>query len=642
MGIKAKGFMCGIYGYLSTDKKIDRDILRRMGNALRHRGPDGEGEEIQQTAEWGIGLGHTRLSIIDLSPAGRQPMCNEDGTIWITYNGEIYNFRELRIELERNGHCFKSNSDTEVIIHLYEEKGVRCLERLNGMFALAIWDRRERTLFLARDRIGKKPLHYCLHNGGIVFGSEIKALLKHPDVPREIDLGALNKYLYYEYVPAPDTIFKSIRKIRPGYFLLFKGGDIRTEKYWDIPLSDNPIGYKTEDEYVEELREILERSVRSRLVADVPVGVFLSGGLDSSMVAAMAKRSNKDIECFSIGFDEVSFDERKYAAQVAQSINLKQNLRIFSTSQMLENLEALPCLLDEPLADASILPTYLLSKMTSEKLKVVLSGDGGDELFAGYPTYQAHKLITYFDSLPESLKEVARSLAQSLPVSDANISFDFKVKQFLRGAGVSSEIRFFRWMGGLTDSEKRELLSDDLKAALIHHNSYQDIFRYLNQSGLTKDLERILYLSMKLYLQDDILVKVDRAAMANGLEVRCPLLDLEFVEFACQLPTKYKLKGLKTKYLLKKAARGILPDEIIDRRKKGFGIPIARWLRNELKDFMCDSLNETKIKRQGFFNYSYIKKLVDDHLERKVDNRKALWSLLVFQIWHETYLENAY
>jgi asparagine synthase (glutamine-hydrolysing) len=634
--------MCGIYGYLSTDKKIDRDILRRMGNALRHRGPDGEGEEIQQTAECGIGLGHTRLSIIDLSPAGRQPMCNEDGTIWITYNGEIYNFRELRIELERNGHCFKSNSDTEVIIHLYEEKGVRCLERLNGMFALAIWDRRERTLFLARDRIGKKPLHYCLHNGGIVFGSEIKALLKHPDVAREIDLGALNKYLSYEYVPAPDTIFKSIRKIRPGYFLLFKGGDIRTEKYWDIPLSDNPIGYKTEDEYVEELREILERSVRSRLVADVPVGVFLSGGLDSSMVAAMAKRSNKDIECFSIGFDEVSFDERKYAAKVAQSINLKQNLRIFSTSQMLENLEALPCLLDEPLADASILPTYLLSKMTSEKLKVVLSGDGGDELFAGYPTYQAHKLITYFDSLPESLKEVARSLAQSLPVSDANISFDFKVKQFLRGAGVSSEIRFFRWMGGLTDSEKRELLSDDLKAALIHHNSYQDIFRYLNQSGLTKDLERILYLSMKLYLQDDILVKVDRAAMANGLEVRCPLLDLEFVEFACQLPTKYKLKGLKTKYLLKKAARGILPDEIIDRRKKGFGIPIARWLRNELKDFMCDSLNETKLKRQGFFNYSYIKKLVDDHLERKVDNRKALWSLLVFQIWHQTYLENAY
>jgi len=632
--------MCGIYGYLSTKEKVDPDILRGMGDTLRHRGPDGEGEEIQQAVEWGLGLGHTRLSIIDLSPAGKQPMCNEDGTIWITYNGEIYNFRELRTELEKNGHHFKSNSDTEVIIHLYEERGVRCLERLNGMFAFAIWDRSEKTLFLARDRIGKKPLHYALYDGGIIFGSEIKALLKHPKVVREIDLGSLNKYLSYEYVPAPGTIFKSIRKVRPGYFLLYKNGELRTERYWDIPLSDHPIGYKTEDEYVEELREILERSVRSRLVADVPVGVFLSGGLDSSLVAAMAKRSNKDIECFSIGFDEKSFDERKYAAKVAQSLNLKQNLRIFSTSEMLENLKELPRLLDEPLADASILPTYLLSKMTSEKLKVALSGDGGDELFAGYPTYQAHKLVTYFDSLPDSLKDAAKSLALSLPVSDTDISFDFKIKQFLRGAGVSSEIRFFRWMGGFIDSEKKELLSDDLKAALRRHNSYEDIFSYLSESGLTKDLERILYLSMKLYLQDDILVKVDRAAMANGLEVRCPLLDYEFVEFACRLPTYYKLKGLKTKYLLKTAARGILPDEIIDRRKKGFGIPIARWLRNELKDFMLNSLEETKVKHQGFFNYAYIKKLIDDHLEKKQDNRKTLWSLLVFQIWHETYLEN--
>jgi len=633
--------MCGIYGYLSTKEKVEPNILRAMGDSLRHRGPDGEGEEIEQSVERGLGLGHTRLSIIDLSPAGKQPMCNEDGTIWITYNGEIYNFRELRSELERNGHRFKSNSDTEVIIHLYEERGVRCLERLNGMFAFAIWDRSEKTLFLARDRIGKKPLHYGLYDGGIVFASEIKALLKHPKVAREIDLSSLNKYLSFEYVPAPDTIFKSIRKVMPGYFLLYKNGDLQTERYWDIPLSDYPIGYKTEDEYVEELRDLLAKSVRSRLVADVPVGVFLSGGLDSSLVAAMTKRCNEDIECFSIGFEESSFDERKYAAKVAQSLNLKQNLRIFSTREMLENLEALPRLLDEPLADASILPTYLLSKMTSEKVKVALSGDGGDELFAGYPTYQAHRLVTYFDSLPESVKVAAKSLALSLPVSDKDISFDFKIKQFLRGAGVSSEIRFFRWMGGFVDSEKRELLSDDLNATMRHHNSYQDIFRYLSQSGLTKDLERILYLSMKLYLQDDILVKVDRAAMANGLEVRCPLLDQQFVEFACRLPMYYKLKGLKTKYLLKKAARGIIPDEIIDRRKKGFGIPIARWLRNELKDFMLTYLEETRIKRQGFFNYAYVNKLINDHLEKKIDNRKALWSLLVFQIWHEKYLENS-
>lgn len=632
--------MCGIYGYLSTKEKVDPDILQRMGETLGHRGPDGEGKEIQQCLEWGLGLGHTRLSIIDLSPAGKQPMSNEDGMIWITFNGEIYNFRELRAELEKNGHRFKSNSDTEVIVHLYEENGVRCLDRLSGMFAFAIWDRGKKTLFLARDRIGKKPLHYCLYDGGIVFGSEIKALLKHPKVGRDIDLGALNKYLSYEYVPAPDTIFKSIRKVRPGYFLLYRNGEVRTERYWDIPLSDHPIGYKTEDEYVEELREILRRSVRARLVADVPVGVFLSGGLDSGLVAAMAKSIDDDIECFSIGFDESSFDERKYAANVATHLNLKQNLKVFSTAEMLKQLEILPRLLDEPLADASILPTYLLSNVTSEKLKVALSGDGGDELYAGYPTYQAHKLVTYFDSMPESLKSAARFLAQSLPVSEANISFDFKLKQFLRGAGVSSEIRFFRWMGGFIDSEKKELLSDDLKTALRHHNSYEDIFNYLSECGLTKDLERIFYLSMKLYLQDDVLVKVDRAAMANGLEVRCPLLDQEFVEFSCKLPTYYKLKGLKTKYLLKRAAKGILPGEIIDRPKKGFGIPIARWLRNELKEFMLDSLEETRIKRQGFFNYSYIKRLVEEHLQKRKDNRKALWSLLVFQIWHKRYVED--
>lgn len=632
--------MCGIYGYLSIKEKVEPEILRSMGDALRHRGPDGEGEIIQNSRELWIGLGHKRLSIIDLSSAAKQPMSNEDGTIWITYNGEIYNFRELRTELEGRGHHFKSNSDTEVIIHLYEEMGTRCLERLKGMFAFAIWDHGEETLFLARDRLGKKPLHYALYDGGIVFASEIKALLKAPKVGREIDLSSLNKYLTYEYVPAPNTIFKSIKKIRPGHYLLYKNGEIKEEKYWDVPLLDYPIGYKTEVEYVEELREILERAVRLRLVADVPVGVFLSGGIDSSLVAALAKRSNEEIECFSIGFDERSFDESRYATKIALALNLKHHLKILSMREILENLYSLPRILDEPLADASILPTYLLSKWTSEKAKVSLSGDGGDELFAGYPTYQAHKLVTYYDLLPGVLKNAVKSIASRLPVSHKNISADFKIKQFLKGAGVSSEIRFFIWMGGLIDSEKKELLSDDLKAVLRHHNTYEDIFAYITESGLTKDLERILYLSMKLYLQDDILVKMDRAAMANALEVRCPFLDQEFVEFACRLPTHYKLNGLKTKYLLKKAAKGIVPDEIINRRKKGFGIPISRWLTGDLKDFMLHYLEEGRIRRQGFFNYPYIKKLIDDHLEKNKDNRKALWTLLVFQIWYETFFEN--
>jgi asparagine synthase (glutamine-hydrolysing) len=633
--------MCGIYGYVSSRDAVQPEILRRMGDTLRHRGPDDEGECIQHSGELSIGLGHKRLSIIDLSSAAHQPMCNEDGKIWLTYNGEVYNFRELRNELVAKGHTFKSNSDSEVVIHLYEEMGVGCLERLNGMFAFALWDGNRQSLFLARDRIGKKPLHYAVHDGGIAFASEIKALLKHPKVVREINLGSLNKYLTFEYVPAPNTIFRSIKKLEPGHYLLHRNGKFEVNKYWDIPLADYPIGFKTEDEYVEELRDILKRAVRSRLVADVPVGVFLSGGIDSGLVAALAAKADSQIECFSIGFNEKSFDESPYANTVVKALNLNHRLKIFSTGEMLDNLDELPDFLDEPLADASILPSYLLAKVASQRLKVALSGDGGDELFAGYPTYQAHRIITYYDSLPEILKSSIKSLAACLPVSHQDISADFKIKQFLRGAGVSSEIRFFIWMGSFTDSEKKELLTDDLRAALSHDNTYEDVFAYVRKSGLNKDLERILYLSTKLYLQDDILVKVDRASMANGLEVRCPLLDQEVVEFASRLPMQYKLHGLKTKYLLKKAAAGLLPDQIINRKKKGFGIPISKWLTEELKGYMLDHLSEQRIRRQGFFNYAYVKRLIDDHLEKRKDNRKLLWTLLMFQVWHERFFENA-
>lgn len=632
--------MCGIYGYVSSRGGIQPEILRRMGDTLRHRGPDDEGEWIQHSEELAVALGHKRLSIIDLTSAAKQPISDEDGKIWLTYNGEIYNFRELRSELAAKGHTFKSTSDGEIIVHLYEEMGAACLERLKGMFAFALWDKTQQSLFLARDRIGKKPLHYAIYDGGIAFASEIKALLKHPQVVKEIDLSALNKYLTFEYVPAPATIFKSIKKLEPGHYLSYQNGKSEIKKYWDIPLADYPIGFKTEDEYAEELRDILERAVRSRLVADVPVGVFLSGGIDSGLVAALAANADRKIECFSIGFDDPSFDESSHAKSIAKALGLNHRLKIFNTREMLDNLDELPHFLDEPLADASILPSYLLSKVASERLKVALSGDGGDELFAGYPTYQAHRIITYYDLLPETLKNSVKALAAWLPVSHGNISTDFKIKQFLRGAGVSPEIRFFMWMGSFTESEKKGLLSSDVRAALAHENTYEDVFAYIRESGLNKDLERILYLSMKLYLQDDILVKVDRAAMANGLEVRCPLLDQELVEFACRLPMQYKLHGLKTKYLLKKAAAGILPDSIINRKKKGFGIPISKWLTGELKSYMLDYLGEERIKRQGYFNYPYIKGLIDDHLHKRKDHRKLLWTLLIFQIWHDRVFEN--
>lgn len=632
--------MCGIYGYVSSRGGIQPEILRRMGDTLRHRGPDDEGEWIRHSEELAVALGHKRLSIIDLTSAAKQPISDEDGKIWLTYNGEIYNFRELRSELAAKGHTFKSTSDGEIIVHLYEEMGAACLERLKGMFAFALWDETQQSLFLARDRIGKKPLHYAIYDGGIAFASEIKALLKHPKVVKEIDLSALNKYLTFEYVPAPATIFKSIKKLEPGHYLSYQNGKSEIKKYWDIPLADYPIGFKTEDEYAEELRDILERAVRSRLVADVPVGVFLSGGIDSGVIAALAAKADRKIECFSIGFDEPSFDESSHAKSIAKALGLNHRLKIFNTREMLDNLDELPNFLDEPLADASILPSYLLSKVASERLKVALSGDGGDELFAGYPTYQAHRIITYYDLLPETLKNSVKALAAWLPVSHGNISTDFKIKQFLRGAGVSPEIRFFMWMGSFTESEKKGLLSSDVRAALAHENTYEDVFAYIRESGLNKDLERILYLSMKLYLQDDILVKVDRAAMANGLEVRCPLLDQELVEFACRLPMQYKLHGLKTKYLLKKAAAGILPDSIINRKKKGFGIPISKWLTGELKSYMLDYLGEERIKRQGYFNYPYIKGLIDDHLHKRKDHRKLLWTLLIFQIWHDRVFEN--
>jgi asparagine synthase (glutamine-hydrolysing) len=631
--------MCGIYGYLSQKEPIDPGLLRRMGHTLRHRGPDDEGELILNAADVSVGLGHKRLSIIDLSPAGKQPMANEDDTIWITFNGEIYNFKELRERLQTSGHTFRSHSDTEVIIHLYEELGTECLQQLNGMFAFALWDTKRKTLFLARDRTGKKPLHYCIAEGQFIFGSEVKALLQHPRVTKELDLKALNKYLAYEYVPAPHTIFQSIKKLEPGHYLLYRDGAAATFQYWDIPIEDHPISDRTEAQYIEELKELLARAVSTRLVADVPVGLFVSGGLDSGLVASMARRAKEKLECFSIGFEESSFDESRYAQQIAGSLGLKHHLKIFSAKEMVLLVQRLPEILDEPLADPSILPLYLLSQFAAEHMKVVLSGDGGDELFAGYQTYQAHKLVTFYDALPAFIKESIKGFAFHLPVSHRYLSLDFKVKQFLRGVGVSSEIRFFLWRGAFSNAERNQLLSPEIRRELHKENAYEEIYRYVRQSGLTKELERILYLSMKLYLQDNNLVTVDRASMANGLEVRSPLLDRDVVDFVCRLPMEYKLNGLKTKYILKKVAEEFLPRKLVYRKKRGFAVPLATWLTGELKEFMLDYLNQERIERQGIFHYPYVKQLVDEQLTKSKDNREPLWTLLVFQTWYEKYVE---
>jgi asparagine synthase (glutamine-hydrolysing) len=633
--------MCGIYGYVSRNGKIDADALRAMGRALAHRGPDDEGELIQNTGAVSAGLGHKRLSIIDLSQAGKQPMANEDKTLWLTLNGEIYNYQELRNELEDKGHRFGSRSDAEVVVHLYEESGTRCLDKLDGMFAFAIWDSKKRSLFLARDRVGKKPLHYCETDDGIIFGSEIKALLQHPKVSRDLNLKALSKYLSYEYVPAPDTIFRSINKLEPGHYLFHRNGESHCFPYWQIPIEDDPVANRSEADYTEELRELLERAVRRRLVADVPVGLFVSGGLDSGIVAAFAAKARDHLQCFSVGFNEPSFDESAYSKQVAASLGIKHHLKVFDANEMLRLVPELPQILDEPLADPSILPLYLLSRFASERMKVVLSGDGGDELFAGYQTFQAHKLMTYFSALPGFIKQSIKTISSHLPVSHGYLSTDYKLKQFLKGDGASAETRFFLWRGAFGNNEKNDLLTPDIRRELAGHDAYEDVDRYIRESGLTKELERILYLAMKLYLQDNNLVTVDRASMANGLEVRCPLLDKDVVEFVCRLPMNYKLNGFTTKYLLKRSAAGMLPRNIIYRQKRGFGIPLAKWLTTELKDFMLDYLSEERIRKQGIFHYPSVKKLIDEQFAKTNDHREPLWTLLVFQTWYERYLDGS-
>jgi asparagine synthase (glutamine-hydrolysing) len=629
--------MCGIAGF-TLWKEFTFDVpqtLAAMTDALTHRGPDDEGAYIDA----GVALGSRRLSIIDLV-SGKMPIHNEDQSLWIVFNGEIYNFPELRAELVAKGHIFLTNTDTEVILHLYEEHRENCVSRLNGMFALAIWDTQAQALFLARDRLGIKPLHYLEYPGGIIFASEIKAILKHPLVEPQLDFSALSKYLTYDYIPAPHSLLKGIQKLGPGHVLVCTRKGLNIRQYWDLPIQEDGISYKREEEHVEEVVTRLRESVRKRLISDVPVGVLLSGGIDSSAVALFAAQQYPGrIQSFSIGFEEPSFDESRYAQKIARLIGADHHHQVLSSQRMLEVIPDVIRLLDEPMADASIIPTYLLSQMTAQFVKVALGGDGADELFAGYPTYQAHKLVTYYSVLPYQIRELINRMAQRLPVSHRNISFDFKIKQFLKGMGVSSEIRFFLWMGAFLEQEKRQLFSPEAWEQLAYTNPFEDIIQYVRDSKLLKEFERILYLMMKLYLQDDILVKVDRASMAHSLEVRVPFLDYTFVEYVAGLPTIYKLRGLTTKYVLKKAMQPLLPKEIVYRKKKGFGIPLAQWLNGPLKDLLLTYLDAERIRKAGIFNYAYISRLLEEHFAYKSDHRKQLWPLLVFEMWREQYLK---
>lgn len=627
--------MCGIVGFTCFQGGTlgDESILREMAGTLRHRGPDAEGFHLEP----GVALGHRRLSILDIA-GGAQPMAVRDGRHWIVSNGELFNYLELRGALEAAGCTFATRSDTEVLLRQVAERGVDGLRDLNGMFALAIWDRDAQELLLIRDRLGIKPLYYFVDRGEVVFASEIKALLRHPAARREVEPSAIGKYLAYGYVPAPHTVFRQIRKLEAGTCLRATGHGIAIAKYWDVPMQDQPVNGLRTDECAAELLNLLRDAVAKQLRSDVPVGVFLSGGLDSSLIAALAAAaSGKPPATFSIGFEEASYDELPYARRVARRYGTDHHEEVLSLDRAIRLLPECLAGLDEPCGDASILPTYLLAHLAARHVKVALSGDGGDELFAGYPAFQAHKLVEAFSFLPLSWRDAFNRAARRLPVSHRYASAGFLLDQFVRGSGVSPEIRFFLWMGPSGNEERNRVLAPALRDAFPERDPFDDVRRHVRASGLNRRFERLLYLCMKLYLPDDILAKVDRASMAHALEVRPPFLDHRVVEYMAGVQSMFKLKGLTTKYLLKRAARGLLPPEIIHRRKAGFMMPIASWLARDLRPLVEEHCSAAALARDGWFDPVAVRQLMDEHFARRRDHRKLLWALLCFQIWRRQF-----
>jgi asparagine synthase (glutamine-hydrolysing) len=607
-------------------------MVERMCSAMVHRGPDDSGT-AQVDA---VTLGMRRLSIIDLA-SGHQPMHNEDSTVWVLQNGEIYNYLELREQLSAAGHTFVTRSDTEVLVHGYEQWGEQLVERLNGMFAFALLDRRAATILLARDRVGIKPMHYAVDGDRLVFASELKALLRDPALRRGIDPVALDEYLAYEFVPSPRSIIRGINKLQPGHTLTWSIGErrARVRRYWAPQLNvDRGPRDRSLDEECAELRAVLRESVRKELISDVPLGVFLSGGIDSSAVTAMMTQLGGDVKTFSVGFAERSFDEAPYARDVARHLGTDHHELTLEPGMLLGLIPRLPVLLDEPLGDASIIPTYLLSAFTRQHVKVALGGDGGDELFAGYPTMQAHRMAGYYMHAPSFLRRgLVEPVVRRMPVSRENLSFDFRAKRFVSGAAHPVAERHQRWMGSFAAEQRVAVLSAEMRGELAEKNgdALVDEFRSFDP------LHQVLMLDMRLYLENDILVKLDRASMMASLEGRVPLLNNDFVAYATGLPLNMKLRGLRSKFLLKRALRGILPERILNRPKKGFGIPVAEWFRGPLREQMLTVLSPERIAREGFFEAGVVSKLISEHLTGRRDNRKQLWTLFAFEMWHEGY-----
>lgn len=621
--------MCGIAGFVNGDSRpAERSAIERMTRSLHRRGPDDEGFHLAGPTA----LGHRRLSIIDID-GGAQPLANEDDTVYVTFNGEIYNEPELRDRLQALGHRFRTRTDTEVLVHLYEEYGDHFMDRLNGMFALAIWDQTRRRLILARDRMGQKPLYYAVTpRRTLVFGSEPKALLEHPEIAPALDPGSLARYLFYEYVPAPHSIWAGVRKLPRAGALVWEDGAAKVFRYWDPPLPEPALAGSLDraaGSFWEEFRASVARHIRS----DVPLGVFLSGGIDSSSVAAALAEIQlaSSIHTFSIGFDDPSFDESRYARIASAALGTKHFERTFSVESLIELLPDVFDWLDEPFGDASILPTHLLSRFAREHVKVCLGGDGADELLAGYPTFAAERALGVYNRLPQPAQRLAKAAVNRLPVNHSNISFDFKLKQFLKGASEPAAIAHQRWLGSFSGPEIAEILLEP-PALDVEEELRAESARIAVGAD---PLSRSLAVYQENYLAEDILTKVDRASMARGLEVRAPFLDAQLVDLVLRMPPRYKYRAGATKRVLRRAVGDKLPAELLKRPKKGFGIPVARWLRGPLAPLMDRLFNADLLDRQGLFRPESIARLVGEHQAGVKDHRKPLWTLLVFQLWHE-------
>lgn len=610
--------ICGIYNF-GTHAPVDRLALKRATDAMVHRGPDDEGFYVKGE----LGLGNRRLSIIDL-PGGHQPICNEDESVWITFNGEIYNYRELRPDLEKRGHHFRTSSDTETIVHLYEEYGPGCLEYLRGMFAFALWDGRAKRLLVARDRLGIKPLFYRREQGRLVFASELRALRELVGQPLEIEPQSVYDFFGFRYIPAPRTFYRGVEKLLPGHYLLADARGVRTEAYWDVPPEEDTS--RSEEDFAEEVVERLRESIRLRLIADVPLGVFLSGGTDSSAVVAfMAELGARPLRTFSVGFEERGFSELPYARRVAQRFSTEHHELLVGPQDLAEELGRLVAFRDEPVAEPTDVALYRMSRLASESVKVVLAGEGGDELFAGYPKYAADRLAGLVSAFPQ---EVTRAIARWLPYRQR------RARLALETLSIRDEAeRSVTWFASFSREEREALFAPEfLEQVDVAHPAH--VFeQYLEKVRDRSPLKRMLYADLKIWLPDNLLLRGDQMTMAASIEERVPFLDHKLVELAARIPSRMLTRGFKTKILLRRALKPYLPPETLRRRKVGFTVPIGHWFRKTLKSMVADLVLSPEAQARGYFNRQAMERFVREHFDGVRDRQKQLWALVNFELW---------